>query len=92
MTLDEARAILERDGRFAWLVQGRAAWSIADLVAAYQKATDVTVSSATVLRWIKRLPAGGAENYGGTLGWRARRDALILFFASGRHLRGGSRK
>jgi len=45
------------------------------------------VSHDTVMRWFKRLPEGAAENYGGTIGWRARRDALVVFFASGGHLR-----
>ncbi len=53
----------------------------------YEAATGVPVSHDTVTRWFKRLPEGGAENYGGTIGWRAQRYALVVFFASGKHLR-----
>lgn len=87
MTLAEAEAQLRKDGRYAWLLVGKQAWSVNEVVQAYSEATTVPVSHDTVTRWFKRLPDGGAENYGGTIGWRAKRDALILFFANGQHLR-----
>ena len=83
----EAEELLQRDGRYDWLLTGRQAWSVADVEQAYGSATGVPVSHDTVMRWFKRLPDGGAENYGGTIGWRAKRDALVVFFASGGHLR-----
>jgi hypothetical protein len=87
LTLDEAEALLRQDGRFTWLLSGRQAWSVYNVAREYEGATGVTVSHDTVMRWFKRLPDSGAENYGGTIGWRARRDALVLFFAAGQHLR-----
>jgi len=84
--LPEAEESLRRMGRFAWLLDGRQAWSVSDLAQAYEAAIGVAISHDTVMRWFKRLPDGGAENYGGTIGWRAQRDALVVFFASGGHL------
>jgi len=89
LSLDEAEDVLERDGRYAWLLSGRQAWSVYDVAEQYKQATGVPVSHDTVTRWFRSLPDGGAENYGGTIGWRARRDALVLFFAEGKHLRRG---
>jgi hypothetical protein len=86
MELAEAEATLKRDGRYAWLLSGRQAWSVADIASAYSDATGVPVSHDTVTRWMRRL-GEGAENYGGTIGWRAQRDALVVFFGEGRHLR-----
>lgn len=91
LSLTEAEETLRRDGRYRWLLDDpRQSWSVADVEQAYGAATDVPVSHDTVMRWFKRLPDGGAENYGGTIGWRARRDALVIFFASGGHLRKSS--
>ena len=87
MTLSEAETILRTNGRWGWLLSGRQAWSVYDVAREYAAATGVPVSHDTVTRWFKRLPDGGAENYGGTIGWRAQRDALVIFFAQGRHLR-----
>jgi hypothetical protein len=89
LTLAEAENMLRQDGRYGWLLSGRQAWSVQDVVREYEAATGVSVSHDTVTRWFKRLPDGGAENYGGTIGWRAQRDALVVFFASGKHLRRG---
>lgn len=86
-TLAEAEAALRQDGRYGWLLSGRQAWSVYDVAREYEAATGVQVSHDTVTRWFKRLPDGGAENYGGTIGWRAQRDALIVFLGSGLHLR-----
>lgn len=92
MTLPEAEATLRADGRYGWLLTGRQAWGVADVAQHYGASTGVAVSHDTVTRWVKRLPAlygpAAAENYGGTIGWRASRDALVRFFAAGRHLRG----
>lgn len=87
LTLAEAEETLRRDGRYSWLLSGRQAWSVYDVAQAYSDATGVPVSHDTVTRWFKRLPDGGAENYGGTIGWRAQRDALVVFFGNGKHLR-----
>jgi len=88
LTLQEAENILRQDGRFGWLLSsGRQAWSVQDVTRDYEAATGVPVSHDTVTRWFKRLPEGSAENYGGTIGWRAQRDALVVFFGNGRHLR-----
>lgn len=87
MTLKEAEDTLRADGRYNWLLSGKQAWSVGDVTQEYANATGVDVSHDTVTRWFKRLPDGGAENYGGTIGWRAKRDALIVFFATGQHLR-----
>lgn len=87
LTLQQAEDMLNADGRFTWLLSGKQAWSVYDVAQAYTAATGVAVSHDTVTRWFKRLPDGGAENYGGTIGWRAQRNALIVFFASGKHLR-----
>lgn len=88
LALRDAEATLQRDGRFAWLLSGRQAWGVSELVEEYEATTGVPISHDTVTRWMKALAAeGGAENYGGTIGWRAQRDALVLFFAAGRHLR-----
>lgn len=87
LTLAEAEGMLRQDGRYGWLLSGRQAWSVQDVVREYEAATGVPISHDTVTRWFKRLPQGGAENYGGTIGWRAQRDALVVFFASGKHLR-----
>jgi len=87
LTLAEAESMLRQDGRYGWLLSGRQAWSVQDVVREYEAATGVPVSHDTVTRWFKRLPDGGAENYGGTIGWRAQRHALVVFFASGKHLR-----
>lgn len=89
MTLAQAEEVLRTDGRFAWVLSGRQAWSVAEIAERYAEATGVPVSHDTVTRWMRRLPPGGAENYGGTIGYRARRDALIQFFAAAKHLRGG---
>lgn len=87
-SLAEAEAELRRMGRFDWLIRsGQQAWSVYDVAREYAAATGVPISHDTVTRWFKRLPDGGAENYGGTIGWRAQRDALIVFFAAGSHLR-----
>lgn len=90
LTRDEAEEALRRDGRFGWLLDGRKSWSVSDVTREYETATGVAVSHDTVMRWFKRLPEGGAENYGGTIGWRAKRDALIVFFGNGGHLRKAS--
>jgi hypothetical protein len=87
LSLSEAEEALRRDGRYEWLLGGRQAWGVIEAAQAYEAATGVAISRDTMLRWFKRLPDGGAENYGGTIGWRARRDALVVFFASGGHLR-----
>jgi hypothetical protein len=84
--LAEAEATLKRDGRYAWLLSGRQAWSVAEIATEYSAATGVPVSHDTVTRWMRRI-GEGAENYGGTIGWRVQRDALVLFFAAGKHLR-----
>ena len=86
LSMHEAEALLRHDGRYGWLLAGRQAWSVLDVAHEYGAATGVPVSHDTVTRWFKRLRAGGAEKYGGTIGWRAERDALVVFFASGRHL------
>jgi hypothetical protein len=93
MELAEAEAALQRDGRYAWLLSGVQAWSVADIAAKYSEATGVPVAHDTVTRWARRIreeDATGAENYGGTIGWRIRRDALVLFLAQGKHLRQSS--
>lgn len=87
LTVRESEETLRRDGRYAWLLDGRQAWSVNDAAQAYEAATGVAISHDTMMRWFKRLPDGGAENYGGAIGWRAKRDALVVFFASGGHLR-----
>src|SRR5260370_41501355 len=86
LTLAEAESVLRQDARYSWLLAGRQAWSCEDVVREYEAATGVSVSHDTVTRWFKRLPEGGAENYGGTIGWRARRYALVVFFVRGKHL------
>jgi hypothetical protein len=88
--LAEAEAVLKRDGRYAWLLSGRQAWSVAEIANEYSAATGVPVSHDTVTRWARRMAGDGAENYGGTIGWRIQRDALIQFFAQGKHLRQSS--
>lgn len=85
--LSLAEEALRQDGRYGWLLSGKQAWSVYDVAREYAAATGVPVSHDTVTRWFKRLPEGSAENYGGTIGWRAQRDALIAFFAGGHHLR-----
>ncbi len=87
LSLADAEEVLRQDGRYGWLLSGKQAWSVYDVAHDYEAATGVSVSHDTVTRWFKRLPDGGAENYGGTIGWRAKRDALIVFFGSGFHLR-----
>jgi hypothetical protein len=86
----EAEEALRQDGRWDWLLSGRRAWSVMDVARAYEEATGVGVSHDTVMRWFKRLPPGGAEKYPGAIGWRAFRDALVVFFAAGKHLAPGN--
>src|SRR5258708_39995301 len=87
LTLAEAESMLRQDGRYGWLLSGRQAWSVQDVVREYEAATGVPVSHDTVTRWFKRLPEGGAENYGGTIGWRAQGEAPGGVFARGEHPR-----
>lgn len=88
MTLAEAERILATDGEYAWLLQGPERWSVTDLCQAYTRASGVEVSDDTVRRWVQKLAEeGGATLYPGTIGYQARRDALVLFFAQRRHLR-----
>lgn len=90
MELAEAEATLQRDGRYAWLLSGRQAWSVADIAAEYSAASGVPIAHDTATRWARRIREEdpvGAENYGGTIGWRVQRNALVLFFAQGKHLR-----
>lgn len=89
LNVTEAEAVLRHDGRYGWLLSsGRQAWSVQDVTREYEAATGVPISHDTVTRWFKRLESG-AENYGGTIGWRAQRDALVVFFGNGKHLRRG---
>lgn len=87
MSHEDAEEILRQDGRYDWLLSGRQVWSVNEVVERYSTEVGVPVSHDTVTRWFKRLPASEAENYGGTIGWRAKRDALVMFFAAGGHLR-----
>ncbi len=76
-------------GSYAWL-NAKVAWSVSELAAEYGRARGVAISHDAVARWMRRLHeenATYAENHGGTIGWRARREALILFFTAGKHLR-----
>ncbi len=91
MRVPEAERILRDDGRYGWLLGGRQAWSAQEVALAYELATGVAISHDTVMRWFKKMHdlwgPRAAEAYGGTIGWRAQRDYLIIFLASGMHRR-----
>lgn len=88
MTLSEAEHWLREDGRWEWLLEGQKVWTLRDLHGAYVTAIGVEVGEDVVRRWFHTLYAEGrgAENYRGQIGWRARRESLIKFFAEGKHL------
>ncbi len=94
LTLSDAEAKLRADGRFAWLLGGRQAWSVQEIAEKYAEATGVEVSHDTVTRWVRQLGnlygESAAENYGRRIGWRVSRDALIRFFAERHHLYGSA--
>lgn len=90
LSLQEAEELLRKDGRYDWLVSGRQVWTVQEVVDHQREDVGVPISPDTVTRWAqwlhKTYGTEGAEKYGGPIGWRMRRDPLIKFYASGRHL------
>lgn len=77
-TLAEAEQKLHALGGFDWLLSGTQWWAAKD-VSEHLKESGIGGHKETVTRWIKTLP--GTQDFGG-LGLRAKRDELIIFFAT----------
>jgi len=79
LTLPEAEARLHAHGGYDWLLSGRQAWSVSEVVKALAGSTGIQVSHDAVTRWFKSL--SHTQDFGGPIGLRASRNDLITFFA-----------
>ena len=75
------RPILQliQHGGYGWLLQGKAFWSVSEVVRALAE-EGVKISNDTVARWFKTLPH--TQDFGGPVGLRASRNDLIIMFAT----------
>ena len=78
LTRDQAEERLRAHGGYDWLLEGRAFWSVKEVVSALKEA-GMDVSHDAVARWFRTLPH--TQDFGGPVGLRASRFDLILLFA-----------
>ena len=79
LTLEAARDKLAQHGGYDWLLQGKAFWSVSQVVEALN-GQGRQVSVSTVTRWFRDLPH--TEGSLGRRGLSASKNDLIIFFAS----------
>lgn len=77
--LTQAKQKLAEHGGYGWLLEGKAFWSVSQVVEALQN-QGRQVSVSTVTRWLRDLPH--TEGSIGRRGLSASKNDLILFFAS----------
>ncbi len=78
LSQDEAIRLLSEHGGYDWLIEGKAFWSVNEVVRALAE-EGVKISNDTVARWFKTLPH--TQDFGGPVGLRASRNDLVQMFA-----------
>lgn len=78
LSQETASRILFEHGGYTWLIEGKAFWSVSEVVRALTQ-EGVKISNDTVARWFKTLPH--TQDFGGPVGLRASRNDLVQMFA-----------
>jgi hypothetical protein len=77
--LEQAKQKLASHGGYSWLLEGKAFWSVTQVVEALADA-GMQISNDSVARWFHTLPH--TQEFGGRGGLRASKNDLILYFAA----------
>ncbi len=78
LALEQAVQKLAEHGGYAWLLDGKPFWSVAQVANALSE-VGMPISVDSVARWFRTLPH--TQDFGGRGGLRASKNDLILYFA-----------